>query len=80
MDAMALHPPPGVFSISSLNRFVSPAGQSPSRKVKVKGVWVGQSIMTNREWVHFLLFRKEMQTKMDNGPERVHPAEKEGGA
>lgn len=26
--------------------------------------------MTNRDWAHFLLFRQERQTKMDNGPER----------
>lgn len=58
----------------------SPAGQSLSRKAKVKGAWGGHIIMTVRDEAHFLLFRQERQTKVDNGPEKVHPAEKEEGA
>lgn len=58
----------------------SPAGQSPSR---VKGAWAGGggmlNIMTVRVWAHFFLFRQERQTRVDNRPERVHPAGKEGG-
>lgn len=82
MDDNLEQPPPGVgvFPISSLSKFISPVGQNPSRKVKVKGIWGGWNIMTNRDWAHFLLFRQEKQTKMDNGLERVCPAEKEGGA
>lgn len=36
--------------------------------------------MTVRDWAHFLLFRQERQMEVDNGPERVHPAETEEGA
>lgn len=36
--------------------------------------------MTVRAWAHFLLFGQERQTKVDNGPERLHPVEKEGRA
>lgn len=50
---------------------LSPLGQSPFRKAKGKFPLGGQSIIP--------LFQAGKATK-DNGPERVCPAEKEGGA
>lgn len=52
---------------------LSHLGQSPFRKAKGKGPRGGQSITSS-------FFRQERQTKVNNGPERMRPAEKEGGA